>query len=145
MPTIDPSFRYVSLIRASVFLLPWTALFVARPALRRPMLWASALTAPFRLTELLFVHAHWNPPSLFDRAHRTGFDIERFIFCFAGLAVAGYRLVAPWYIISADNKWFTRGCRRRNFEKLKSLKLSYPSVSDEHWQHLLEARALLAE
>ena len=90
MPTVDPSFRYVWLIWASVFLLPWTALFVAWPALRRPMLWSSALTAPFGLTEFLFVPAYWNPPSLFDLAHRTGFDIESLIFCF------GVLLMLPW-------------------------------------------------
>lgn len=97
MPTVDPGFRYVWLIWASAFLLPWTVLFVARPALRRPMLWSSVLTAPFGLTELFFVPAYWNPPSLFDLAHRTGFDIESLILCFAigGLAVAGYRVLAP--------------------------------------------------
>jgi hypothetical protein len=26
---------------------------------------------------------YWNPPSLFDLAHRTGFDVESFILCFA--------------------------------------------------------------
>lgn len=97
MPTVDPGFRYVWLIWASAFLLPWTALFVARPTLRRVMLQASALTALFGLTEPLFVPGYWNPPSLFDLAHRTGFDIESVIFCFAigGLAVVGYRDVAP--------------------------------------------------
>lgn len=97
MPTVNPSFQYVWLIWASVFLLPWAALFVARPALRQPMLRASALTALFGLTEPLFVPKYWNPPSLFDLAHRTGFDIESLIFSFAigGLAVAGYRVLAP--------------------------------------------------
>jgi len=97
MPTVDPSFLYVWLIWASAFLLPWTALLVARPALRRPMLWTSTLTAPFGLSQILFVPAYWNPPSLFDLAHRTGFDIESLIFCFAigGLGVAGYRVLAP--------------------------------------------------
>jgi hypothetical protein len=96
MPTIDPSFRYVWLIWASLFLLPWTALFVAWPALRRPMLWASALTAPFGLTEPLFVPAYWNPPSLFDLAHRTGFDIESLIFCFAIGGLAAARATGYW-------------------------------------------------
>jgi hypothetical protein len=97
MPNADPSFRYLWLIWAGVFLLAWTGLFVARPGLRRPMLWVSALTAPLGLTEPLFVPAYWNPPSLFDLAHRTGFDIESLIFCFAigGLASAGYRVLAP--------------------------------------------------
>lgn len=61
------------------------------------MLWASALTAPFGLTEFWFVPKYWNPPSLFDLAQRTGFDIESLIFCFAigGLAAAGYRVLVP--------------------------------------------------
>ena len=37
----------------------------------------------FGLTEPLFVPEYWNPPSLFDLAQRTGFDIESLIFCFA--------------------------------------------------------------
>jgi hypothetical protein len=97
VPTIAPGFRYVWLIWASAFLVPWAALFVAAPTSRRSMLLASALTAPFGLTELWFVPKYWNPPSLFDLAHRTGFDIESLIFCFAigGLAAAGYRVLVP--------------------------------------------------
>ena len=65
--------------------------------LRRRMLWASALTAPFGLTEPLFVPVYWNPPSLFGLAQRTGFDVESVIFCFAlgGLGVSGYSALAP--------------------------------------------------
>ena len=97
MPAIAPGFRYVWLMWGSAFLLPWTALFIASPTLRRPMLWASTLTAPLGLTEYLFVPAYWNPPSSLDLAHRTGFDIESLIFCFAigGLASVGYRILAP--------------------------------------------------
>ena len=51
---------------------------------------------------------------------------------------------APWYIIPADHKWFTRTVVADVIvEKLKSLKLSYPVVSEEHRQHLLEAKELL--
>lgn len=46
------------------------------------MWWASLFTAPFGLTEPLFVPAYWNPPSLFHLAQTTGFDIESLIFCF---------------------------------------------------------------
>lgn len=93
MTLASPAFRYTRLLWASAFLLPWMLLFVARPALRRPMVWASVLTAPFGLTEPLFVPTYWNPPSLFDLAQRTGFDVESLIFCFAigGLGVAAYR------------------------------------------------------
>lgn len=47
------------------------------------MLRASVLTAPFGLTEPLFVPEYWAPPSLFDLALRTGFDVESLIFSFA--------------------------------------------------------------
>jgi PPK2 family polyphosphate:nucleotide phosphotransferase len=51
---------------------------------------------------------------------------------------------APWYIIPADNKWFTRTVVADVIvNTLKSLKLSYPRVSEQHRQHLVEARQLL--
>jgi hypothetical protein len=75
--------HYVWLIWASSFLIPWVVLFTAFPGQRREMWWASVFTMPFGLTEPLFVPKYWNPPSLFDLAQRTGFDIESLIFCFA--------------------------------------------------------------
>ena len=51
---------------------------------------------------------------------------------------------APWYIIPADNKWFARTVVADVIvEKLKSLDLHYPTVSDEHIQHLRGAKELL--
>ena len=51
---------------------------------------------------------------------------------------------APWYIIPADNKWFTRVAVADIIaSKLKSLNLSYPEVSEEHMQNLLKAKELL--
>ena len=47
------------------------------------MLWASLLTMPFGLFEPFFVPEYWSPPSLFNLAITTGFDIESFIFAFA--------------------------------------------------------------
>ena len=47
------------------------------------MLWASFFTMLFGFTEPLFVPEYWNPPSLFNLAANTGFDIESFIFAFA--------------------------------------------------------------
>ncbi len=56
------------------------------------MVWASILTAPFGLTEPIFVPEYWNPPSLFNLAASTGFDIESLIFSFAigGIAAVLY-------------------------------------------------------
>ncbi|MBA3320611.1 MAG: polyphosphate kinase 2 family protein [Pyrinomonadaceae bacterium] len=51
---------------------------------------------------------------------------------------------APWYIVPADNKWFTRTVVADVIiNKLKSLNLSYPVVSEAHMENLLKAKALL--
>jgi PPK2 family polyphosphate:nucleotide phosphotransferase len=51
---------------------------------------------------------------------------------------------APWYIIPADNKWFTRTVVADVIiDKLESLKLGYPTVNEAHRRHLLEAKELL--
>ena len=51
---------------------------------------------------------------------------------------------APWYIIPADNKWFTHvAIADLIIAKLKSLKLAYPTVSEQHLQELLIAKAAL--
>jgi polyphosphate kinase 2 (PPK2 family) len=51
---------------------------------------------------------------------------------------------APWYVIPADHKWFTRLCvATLMYYTLRDLKLAYPTVSDAHRQELLEAKALL--
>ena len=76
-------YQYVWLLWSSAFLVPWAVLFFARPALRPHMVRVSAATSLLGLTEPIFVPKYWNPPSLFDLAQRTGFDIESFVFCFA--------------------------------------------------------------
>jgi len=51
---------------------------------------------------------------------------------------------APWYVVPADNKWFTRvAVSRIIIEKMESLDLRYPQVSEAHRQDLLEAKKLL--
>lgn len=75
--------HYVWLIWSSAFLVPWMAVYFASPRLRGVMWRASAATAVFGLTEPIFVPAYWSPPSLFELARRTGFDIESVIFAFA--------------------------------------------------------------
>ncbi|KGF74022.1 hypothetical protein DO97_00420 [Neosynechococcus sphagnicola sy1] len=53
---------------------------------------------------------------------------------------------APWYIIPADHKWFTRlAVADIICSKLKALDLHYPAVSEEHRQQLLEAKAMLEQ
>ena len=51
---------------------------------------------------------------------------------------------APWHIIPADNKWFTR-LAVSSFvqQKLKSLNLAYPVLEENHLERLKEARVML--
>ncbi|MEW6721767.1 MAG: lycopene cyclase domain-containing protein [Candidatus Micrarchaeota archaeon] len=73
----------------------WGGIYAARPSLRKEMLRVSIFTTPLALTEPIFVPAYWSPPSLFNLAANTGFDIESFVFCFAvgGIAAALYEAV----------------------------------------------------
>jgi PPK2 family polyphosphate:nucleotide phosphotransferase len=51
---------------------------------------------------------------------------------------------APWYIVPADHKWFTRTVVADVIvARLKSLKLSYPEISAADRQQLLKAKKLL--
>ena len=87
--------QYVWLVWSLFGLVIWFLVFMFNRNLRKEMLWASILTAPFGLTEPLFVPEYWNPPSLFNLAERTGFDIESLIFSFAvgGLAAVLYETI----------------------------------------------------
>jgi hypothetical protein len=59
------------------------------------------------LSEPLFVPEYWPPPSLFDLAAHTGFDIESLIFCFGigGVGAVFYNLLsgqAPHEIVVGE-------------------------------------------
>ncbi len=51
---------------------------------------------------------------------------------------------APWYIIPADHKWFTRAAVADIIvKKLESLDMQYPQVTEEHRQELMKAKEML--
>jgi PPK2 family polyphosphate:nucleotide phosphotransferase len=51
---------------------------------------------------------------------------------------------APWYIIPADKKWFTRlAVSEVIVDKLESMDLHYPLVTEEHKAELAEAKKML--
>lgn len=51
---------------------------------------------------------------------------------------------APWHIIPADRKWFTRlAVGWVILDKLRKLNLKYPTVSEEHKRELLKAQEIL--
>lgn len=87
--------QYVWLLWSSAFLFPWAVVYLVFPKQRKAMLWASLFTTPFGLSEPLFVPEYWMPPSLFDLAENTGFDIESLIFSFGigGIAAVFYNLL----------------------------------------------------
>src|SRR3989344_2611266 len=71
------------LVFSLILFLIWLAIFFLNKRTRKEMFWVSLFTMPFGLTEPLFVPEYWNPPSLFNLAAKTGFDIESLIFSFA--------------------------------------------------------------
>ena len=109
---------YVWLVWSSAFLIPWVALYAAYPGYRKAMLWSSLFTMPFGLTEPLFVPEYWSPPSLFDLALRTGFDIESLIFCFGigGVGAVLVKLIGGQRLHSVPGA--ERRSRRHRFHKL---------------------------
>jgi len=53
---------------------------------------------------------------------------------------------APWHVIPADNKWFSRiAVAEAVIDALESLKLSYPKVDDAKAKELTAARKLLEQ
>lgn len=54
--------------------------------------------------------------------------------------------LAPWYIIPANHKWFTRlVVADLIVDKLASLNLHYPEVNEQHQQELLQAKIKLEQ
>ncbi len=92
---LDPQFAW--LLWSLLLIVIWVVVYLLLKSkeIKREMLIVSLLTALTGLTEPLFVPAYWNPPSLFNLAARTGFDIESLIFSFGtgGIAIILYHLI----------------------------------------------------
>ncbi len=87
--------QYAWLTWSIIFLIVWAIIYISNTRIRKEMLGVSLWTMLFGLTEPLFVPEYWNPPTLFDLAEKTGFDIESLIFTFSigGIGSVLYRLV----------------------------------------------------
>jgi hypothetical protein len=96
--------HFVWLVWATTFMIPWLVLYLANRALRTIIWRVSLITMFFGFTEPLFVPAYWNPPSLFELAQRTGFDIESLIFSFAlgGIGTALYDAATGRRLVTAS-------------------------------------------
>ncbi|MBI5401408.1 hypothetical protein HZB05_01095 [Candidatus Wolfebacteria bacterium] len=89
--------QYAWLIWSLLLLVIWGAVYFSlkNKESKREMLVVSLWTSLLGLTEPLFVPEYWSPPSLFNLALRTGFDIESLLFSFGigGIAVVVYELI----------------------------------------------------
>lgn len=109
---------YAYLVLSSALFGIWLLLYALRADIRRELLWVSVGTMPPGLTEPLFVPEYWSPPTLWDLARRTGFDLESLLFSFAvgGIVFAAYDVlvgVAPSESIAHE-----RGHRRHRYHVL---------------------------
>ena len=93
------SVQYAWLVWSLILLGVWLVIYATLDSRekRRKMLVVSLWTSLLGFTEPIFVPAYWSPPSLFDLALTTGFDIESVIFAFAigGGASPGYERLLP--------------------------------------------------
>ncbi|MFA5796427.1 MAG: lycopene cyclase domain-containing protein [Candidatus Woesearchaeota archaeon] len=96
----------------------WAVIWIVKPSVRKEMIWASIITASFGLTELIFVPEYWSPPSLFNLAATTGFDIESLIFSFAvgGIAAVLYETFIKFEHVKIDHT--EKISSRHRFHKL---------------------------
>ncbi|MFA4975217.1 MAG: lycopene cyclase domain-containing protein [Candidatus Paceibacterota bacterium] len=89
--------QYIWLIWSLILIVIWLIIYLSLDSRekKREMLIVSLWTSLLGLTEPLFVPAYWAPPSLFNLALRTGFDIESLIFSFGigGIAVIFYEQI----------------------------------------------------
>ena len=84
--------QYTWFIWSLILILIWIALYASPRSSksRREMLIVSLWTSLLGFTEPLFVPAYWLPPSLFNLAARTHFDIESLIFSFGIGGIAAF-------------------------------------------------------
>lgn len=89
--------QYAWLIWSLILLVVWIVVYLSLRSKesKKEMLVVSLWTSLLGFTEPLFVPEYWSPPSLFDLALRTGFDLESLLFAFGvgGLAVVIYERI----------------------------------------------------
>ncbi len=127
--------QYVWITWASAFLIPWVIIFLAFPEYRKAMLWASLFTMPFGLTEPIFVPEYWFPPSLFDLAINTGFDIESLVFCFGigGVSAVLYNIASRKSLLDVPDTERKLSIHRHHYKALAAPFISFPLLYFFPW------------
>jgi hypothetical protein len=115
--------HYVWFTWSMVLLALWGLVFVSFPRDRSKMWKTSLMTMPFGLTEPLFVPQYWNPPSLFNLAEKTRFDMESLIFCFA---IGGISAVLYDFATRRGEVRMSESLRRLPEHRLHILALASP-------------------
>lgn len=86
--------QYAWLIWSLLLLVVWVVVYLSlkNKESKKEMFIVSLWTSLLGFTEPLFVPEYWSPPSLFNLAIKTGFDLESLLFAFGigGLAVVIY-------------------------------------------------------
>ncbi len=108
-----------------ILLVVWLVIFIFKSKARKEMFWVSLLTMPFGLTEPLFVPEYWSPPSLFNLASTTGFDIESLIFSFA---IGGIGAVLYEALINVKHQKLSKHEKHRKKHRFHLLALSSPVI-----------------
>jgi PPK2 family polyphosphate:nucleotide phosphotransferase len=86
---------------------------------------------------------HWKF-SFGDLADREHWD--DYMRAYEAMFAATSTEFAPWYIVPGNKRWFTRATIARIIaEKLESLDLKYPQISEKQKQQIEEARKMLAD
>ncbi|NIR30835.1 MAG: hypothetical protein GWN84_16265 [Gammaproteobacteria bacterium] len=127
--------QYVWATWSAAFLVPWVVLYATFPVQRRVIRWASLFTMPFGLTEPLFVPEYWSPPSLFDLARRTGFDIESLIFCFGigGVGAALYNVLTGKRVVPVNPRERHEPLHRHHYKALAAPFVVFPALYFLPW------------
>ena len=104
--------RYAYLEWSLILVGIWALVYALRRPVRRKLWVVSLSTTLLGLTEPLFVPAYWTPPTAFNLATRTGFDLESLLFAFAagGLASTLYDVLvgAPAELIPTRERHVAR-------------------------------------
>lgn len=89
--------QYAWLVWSLILLVVWAIVYFSlkNKISKKEMIVVSLWTSLLGLTEPIFVPEYWNPPSLFNLALKTGFDIESVLFAFGvgGLAAVIYERI----------------------------------------------------
>ena len=139
-------YHYTWLLWSGAFLVPWLGLYLAAQSFRHEMLRASLATMPLGLTEPLFVPEYWNPPSLFELAQRTGFDLESLIFSFA---IGGIGAVLYDVLARRESRQMSHAERHSGRHRFHALALAAPFIAFPPlyllpWNPIYPATAALA-